>query len=439
MRISLSPRLSGFETSPTLAINEKVNALWAAGEVVYHLGFGESRFPVHPILASALAANAHHTSYLPSQGLPALREAVAGFYQRHFGLDAAPDRVLVGPGSKPLIYALIQALDGDLVLPTPSWVSYQPHALMAGKRVFWAPASPADGYEFDLEALDTTLRAARAAGGSPRLIVFNSPSNPTSRMLAPALAAEIADYCRRQGLFVIADEIYALTAHGHVPHHSLARDYPEGTAVLGGLSKHLSLGGWRLGVAVLPAGPDGKALLAAARTVAAEVWSSPSAPVQYAALAAYSGDQAIEDYIYTCTRLHALRTQYLWQGLTAMGVSCPRPDGAFYVFANFDRWRPALAGRGITNSPELANHLLDAYQLATLPGSAFGAPSHDLTLRLSSSYLDMETEAKARRLLAAYRSDLSPGELLRDHHPATNAALDRFRRFLVGFGPSTSP
>ncbi len=439
MTIQLSGRISGFEPSPTLAINEKVNALWAAGKEVYHLGFGESRFPVHPALAAGLAANAHHTSYLPSQGLPALREAVAAYYQRHFGLDAAPDRVLIGPGSKALIYALIQALDGDLILPTPSWVSYQPHALMAGKRVFWAPASPVDGYEFDLEALDTTLRSARAAGGNPRLIVFNSPSNPTGRMLAPALAAEIGEYCRRQGLFVIADEIYTLTAHGHVPHSSIARDYPEGTAVLGGLSKHLSLGGWRLGVALLPDGPDGRALLAASRTVAAEVWSSPSAPVQYAALAAYSGDHAIEDYIQTCTRLHALRTQYLWQSLAAVGVSCPRPDGAFYVFANFDRWRPALAARGITNSLELADHLLDAYQLAALPGSAFGAPPHDLTLRLSSSYLDMETEAKAHQLLTVHQSGLSPEELLSHHHPATNAALERFRVFVADLGSAARP
>lgn len=432
MSIQLSARLSGFEPSPTLAINEKVNALWAAGEEVYHLGFGESRFPVHPALAAALAANAHRTAYLPAQGLPALRQAVAAFYGRHFGLDAAADRVLIGPGSKPLIYALIQALDGDLILPTPSWVSYRPHALMAGKRVFWAPASPADGYELDLEALETTVRAARAAGGDPRLLVLNSPSNPTGRMLPPGLVAEIAEFCRRQGLFIIADEIYALTAHGHLPHRSLACDYPEGTAVLGGLSKHLSLGGWRLGVAVLPSDHAAKGLLDAARTVAAEVWSSPSAPVQHAAVLAYSGDPGIEDYIQTCTHLHALRTQHLWQGLVGLGIACPRPDGAFYVFANFDRWRPALAARGIMDSVGLANHLLDAYHLATLPGSAFGAPASDLSLRLSSSYLDMETEAKAVQILAAHESGLSPDELLRRHHPATSAALAQFRRFVAG-------
>lgn len=431
MKIKLSERLSGFEPSPTLAINEKVNALWAAGEEIYHLGFGESRFPVHPDLAEALAANAHRSAYLPAQGLPALREALAAFYQRHFGLDAAADRVLIGPGSKSLIYALIQALDGDLLLPTPSWVSYRPHALMAGKRVFWAPASPADGYELDLEALDTALRRARAAGGDPRLLVLNSPSNPTGRMLAPTLLSELAEFCRREGLFVIADEIYALTAHGHRPHRSLACELPEATAVLGGLSKHLSLGGWRLGVALLPSGPATKGLLDAVRAVAAEVWSSPSAPVQHAAVLAYSGDAGIEDYIRTCAHLHALRTQHLWQGLAGLGISCPRPDGGFYIFANFDRWRPALAARGIIDSVGLANHLLDAYHLATLPGSVFGAPDSDLSLRLSSSYLDMETEAKAAQVLAAHRAGLGPDELLRRHHPAVNAALEQFRRFVT--------
>ncbi len=426
----LTARYSAFPSSPTLAINEKVNALWAAGQEVYHLGFGESRFPLHPLLAGALAANAQRTSYLPTQGLPALRTAVASFYTRHFGLNISPDQVIIGPGSKPLIYALIQVLQGDVVLPTPSWVSYQPHALMAGKRVFWAPATPLDGYEFCLEALETTVRQARADGGNPRLLVLNSPSNPTGRMLTPVFVTELAAYCRREGLFVIADDIYALTAHGHVPHTSIASAYPEGTAVLGGLSKHLSLGGWRLGVAILPPAPAGANLMAAVRAFAAEVWSSPTAPVQYAALTAYGDDPAIADYIQTCTRLHALRTGHLWRELSALDIACPRPDGAFYLFANFDRWREPLTRRGITTSVELADHLLETYHVATLPGSAFGAPPTDLSLRLSSSYLDMETGAKAQALLAAFGSNPDPDVFLRELHPATNEAIERFRRFV---------
>ncbi|MDW8269969.1 MAG: aminotransferase class I/II-fold pyridoxal phosphate-dependent enzyme, partial [Anaerolineae bacterium] len=275
----LNPLLTAFSASPTLAINEKVQALWAAGHEVYHLGFGESRFPLHPLLAEALAAHAHRTAYLPAQGLPELRAAVAAFYERHFGLEVTPDRVIVGPGSKPLLFALMQALVGDVLLPIPSWVSYAPHARMSGKRVFPIPTDPADGYTLHGDRVAEALAAARQAGGDPRLLVLNSPSNPTGRMLTPEQVAELAAFCRREGLFILSDEIYALTAHGSVRHVSPACHYPEGTAVVGGLSKHLSLGGWRLGVAVLPPGPFGRRLMAAVRAVAAEVWSSPSAPV----------------------------------------------------------------------------------------------------------------------------------------------------------------
>lgn len=428
---SLNPLLTSFAASPTLAINEKVQALWAAGQQVYHLGFGESRFPLHPLLAEALAAHAPRTSYLPAQGLPELRAAVAAFYRRRFELDVTPERVIVGPGSKPLLFALMQALVGDVLLPVPSWVSYAPHARMSGKRVFPIPTDPADGYTLHTGQVAAALVKARRAGGDPRLLVLNSPANPTGRMLTPEQVAELAAFCRQERLFILSDEIYALTAHGHVRHVSPACFYPEGTAVVGGLSKHLSLGGWRLGVAVLPPGAAGRALMEAVRAVAAEIWSSPTAPVQYAAIVAYSDEPAIWEYIQTCTRLHALRTQWLWQALTALGMAAARPDGAFYVFVHGDRWRGALARRGVKTSAELASYLLEEYHLATLPGSAFGAAPEHLALRLSSSYLDMETDERAQWLLQAYAQVGAEEWLTAAYHPAMHAALARWQRFLA--------
>lgn len=428
---SLNPLLTAFAASPTLAINEKVQALWAQGHEVYHLGFGESRFPLHPLLAEALATHACRTSYLPAQGLPELRAAVAAFYRRHFDLDVTPERVIVGPGSKPLLFALMQALVGDVLLPIPSWVSYAPHARMSGKRVFPIATDPADGYALQVEQVADTLVKARRAGGDPRLLVLNSPCNPTGRMLTPEQVAALAGFCRQERLFILSDEIYALTAHGHVRHISPACFYPEGTAVVGGLSKHLSLGGWRLGVAVLPPGATGRALMGAVRAVAAEVWSSPTAPVQYAAILAYGEEPAIWQYIQTCTRLHALRTQFLWQELTALGVAAARPDGAFYVFAHCDRWRQALARRGVTTSVALADYLLEHYRLAALPGSAFGVAADHLALRLSSSYLDMETDERAQRLLQAYASVGEEAWLTAAYHPVMHAALARWRCFVA--------
>jgi len=198
------------------------------------------------------------------------------------------------------------------------------------------------------------------------------------------------------------------------------------------LSKYLSLGGWRLGVAVFPPSPAGAELMRAVRTIASEMWSATTGPVQYAAIVAYGGDPDVTAYIEECTHLHAIRTQYLWRHLVDMGVNCPQPDGAFYLFPNFDRWREPLAARGVHTSRDLAMYLLDEFHLATLPGTAFGAPPQDLSLRLSSSYLDMETSEQADALLAAYRADPDPEALMAEHHPNTNEAIRRFRRFVEG-------
>lgn len=260
--------------SPTLFINERVQQLWAAGQTVYHFGFGESRFPVHPKLQAALRENAHQKGYLPVQGLAALREAIAAYDSRHLNLDFSAEQVIIAPGSKALLFGLLMVLDGDLLLPTPSWVTYAPQAHMLNKPVHFIPASVESGYELTIESLDKTVQQASS---KQKILIINSPNNPTGRMFSAGFLQELADYCRQNQVLVLSDEIYGRVAHGHRIHTSLAKFYPEGTVVLGGLSKHLSLGGWRLGKAILPqALPE---LMAGLRSVASGIWSSASAPI----------------------------------------------------------------------------------------------------------------------------------------------------------------
>lgn len=211
----------------------------------------------------------------------------------------------------------------------------------------------------------------------------------------------------------------------------MARFYPEGTVVLGGLSKHLSLGGWRLGMAILPDTEAGKRLMHALRIIAGEIWSSPTGPVQYAAVVAYQDEDDIDAYIDECAQIHAIRTQYLWRQLADLGVPCAQPDGGFYVFPTFNRWRESLAHLGVTTSPQLAQYLLDTYQISSLPGTAFGVDECELSLRLASSYLDMETDEKAQALLDAYRANPDPEELMAEHHPNTLEAVQRLGRFVT--------
>lgn len=398
-----------------------------------HLGFGESRFPVHPKVAAALVQHVQARSYLPTQGLPELREAVAGFYHRHFGFDVGADQVIVGPGSKSLIYAAQMALGADLLRPTPSWVSYAPQARLLGNRVIPLAASPGNHWELTVDAIEAGVAAS---GGARLALALNSPNNPTGRMWNEQRIHEICETCRRRGIAILSDEIYALTAHGHQRHRSPAEWYPEGTVVFGGLSKHLSLGGWRLGVAIVPAGAEGRQMMAALRVVAGEVWSSPAAPVQYAGVAAYADDSEIDAYVAECAAIHAVRTRYLWEWLAEYGVPCAEPDGGFYLFPIFDPWRAALAQQGVHTSDDLAHFLLERYQIATLPGSAFGVSPEVLSLRLATSYVDMEDDERAMALLDSWRSGQRSDAFVRSSSAELQDAASRLGQFVEALGPA---
>lgn len=422
--------LRGLKVSATLSLNERVREMWASGRDAYHLGFGESRFPVHPRIAEALKANVQRRSYLPSLGLPELRETIAQFYQQKFKITVSPDRVVVGPGSKSLIYALMLALGEEIILPQPSWVSYAPQAHLLGKPITWVPTRAETGYALEIDILRQQLERSETELGNPELLVINSPNNPTGTMLRPENVEELADFAREEGLMVISDEIYALVAHGTVPHVSIAQFYPEGSIVLGGLSKHLSLGGWRFGVAILPPGKAGKALREAVQTVASSVWSCVTAPVQYAAMVAYSNDLEIDNYIRLCTSIHAIRTRYLYDVLAELEVPCVAPTGAFYLFPTFKKWRAQLAKRGVTTVEELAVYLLENYGLATLPGTAFNCVPEHLCLRLSTSYIDAGTDEKGAALIEAFQADPDPDRFLENYHPRLRQVAGRLADFV---------
>jgi aspartate aminotransferase len=421
--------IRGLKVSATLSLNEQVLDMWDAGRDVYHLGFGESRFPVHPTVYTALRENAYQHSYLPTLGMGSLRESIAEFYRRRFHLAVTPGQVVIGPGSKSLLYALLLALGDEVILPQPSWVSYAPQAHLLGKPVLWVPTRPEANFQPEIDVLRRTLEESRADWGNPELLILNSPNNPTGTMLLPQRVQALASFAREEQLMVLSDEIYALVAHGSVPHTSVAHHYPEGTIVLGGLSKHLSLGGWRFGVAILPAGRTGEALRRALQSIAGNIWSCVAAPIQYAALVAYGGNPDVEAYIDRCARMHAIRTRYLYDQLIAAGIPCVEPSGAFYLFPSFQRWKEPLAAQGVNTSDDLAGYLLGTYELATLPGTACGCAPENLCLRLSSSYLDAGTDEKATNLVEAFKSKPDPERFIQDHHPRLREACARFAQF----------
>ncbi|SRR6266851_666531 len=429
--LQLAPAAQNLASSPTLAINEAIAERRAAGREVIHLGFGEATFPLHPLLQAALAEAAKHTGYAPVLGLPALRQAIANYLARTRGLNCSPEHIVIGPGSKPLLYALLHILEGDLLLPVPSWVSYAPQARLAGRRVIAVKTDASDHHRLTPQALSEALAHARKEGADPRILVVNTPSNPTGGMFDRADVEALASWARDAGITVISDEIYAELAHGWREHISPARFYPQGCIVTGGLSKAFSAGGWRIGYAVLPPGERGAQVVAALRALASEIWSAAATPMQEAAIVAFSPNADLETYVKRSARIHAHSAARLYETFRGLGVPCPRPAGAFYLYPDFAPWRTVLAERGVKTGQELAHYLLDQWDIAALPGSAFGEQPEALRLRLATSMLynpvgahtTLEREAALWGLL-----DLADTVSLPDHTSGPDLPLPMLER-----------
>ena len=378
MKLALNPRVAELEESATLKINQTAKRMREAGEDLCHLGFGESPFPVPELLQQALRENTHHKSYLPGPGLPELREAVAGFFRKEFGYDAAMERVFVGPGSKELLFDLLYLLEGPLLVPAPSWVSYGPQARMLGKPVQPIPTLRENRYRLQAEELE---RACQESGSGQKLLILTNPSNPTGSVHHAQELQELAEVCRRYQVLVIADEIYALVNFSDRPFIGMATLYPEGTIVTSGLSKAFSAGGWRLGVALLPEAladlaPPWEALVS-------ETFSCTSAPIQYAAIPAFADYETLRPEVERCVAVHRAAAKGMWRALLGLGLNCPEPEGAFYLFPDFEPFREQLAARKIGTSPELATRLLEDAKVALLPGTAFYMPPDHLSVRVA--------------------------------------------------------
>lgn len=385
--LELHPLRSEMASSPTLAMNEAVARRQAEGRATIHLGFGEATFPLHPKLRRALEQAIERTSYAPVAGLQSLRQAIASYLERTRGLSCSAEQIVVGPGSKPLIYALLQVLDGDVLVPQPSWVSYIPQAQLAGRRAIVVQTDPTDQQRLTPEALAEAVTRARAAGANPRILLVNSPGNPTGGMFAREEVAAIVAWAQATGITILSDEIYAELAHGWRPHCSPVSLYPEGSILTGGLSKAFSAGGWRLGYALLPAGERGSRLSKALRAVASEIWSAAATPIEEAAVVAFTADDDLQSYVRRAARLHGHVTQTLYRSLSTLGIACPKPAGGFYLYPDFATWRAPLARLGVTTSVQLARYMLDEWDIATLPGTAFGEDAVTLRLRLATSML----------------------------------------------------
>lgn len=418
--VYLNLNVRGMGPSATLAINERSRQLQAEGREVFRLGLGQSPFPVPEHVREALARNAHQKDYLAVKGLPALRQAVVDWVKRTEGLDYHPDHVLVGPGTKELMFLVQLVYYGDLVIPTPSWVSYAPQAKIIGRPVHWLRTRPQTGLGVEPEAL---AELCATDPNRPRLLILNSPGNPTGLAYSPEQLQALAEVLREYRVLALSDEIYSGT-HFDGEHVSLARYYPEGTIISNGLSKWCGAGGWRIGFFIFP---KNLAWLADSMAVAAsETFTSTSAPIQYAAVSALEPHPAMEQYLQHSRSILATLAGYAQTHLLQAGAELTPAQGGFYLFPRFEAHRAHWNAQGVQEGKHFCERMLDDTGVATLPGENFGRPPSELSLRLA--FVDFDG-SKALEQAALEPVDTA---FVQRHCPRVTEAIDRMTQWVVG-------
>ncbi|NLX05863.1 MAG: aminotransferase class I/II-fold pyridoxal phosphate-dependent enzyme [Phycisphaerae bacterium] len=420
--VHLNLNVRGLSQSATLSINEHSASLRREGRQIFRLGLGQSPFPVPAPVVEALKVNAHQKDYLPVKGLSQLRQAVADYHRQAQGIDCSADDVLIGPGSKELMFLVQLVYYGDLVIPVPSWVSYAPQAHIIGRHVHWLPTQSANDWRLTPDELQ---RLCRSDPDRPRILILNYPANPTGMTYRATELKAIAQVARKHRVILISDEIYG-ELHYKGQHVSIARFYPEGTIISGGLSKWCGAGGWRLGTFVFPHAL--RWLLDAMAVVASETFTSTSAPIQYAAVRAFRGGIEIQNYLWSVRRVLGALGRHVATRLRKTGAQVATPEGAFYLFPDFSPLRKDLAKRGIETSRQLCDRLLEETGVAVLPGSDFGVADEVLAARLACVDFD------GARVLAAVeqlpRTKAVGEAFLRDYCGNVTTAIDRLADWL---------
>ena len=377
-----STSLSNSALSPTLKINQRCVEMVAAGKEVYRFGFGESPFPIPEQIVEVLKKNAFQKSYLNTSGLKELRENVASQFSKSTSINYTAENVVIGPGSKELIFLIQLVSKCTLLLPSPSWVSYAPQAEMLGNKVVWLNTTAENNYILEPKNLETYCLNNP---GSNKLLILNYPNNPTGLTYTPEYLKRLAEVARKYDVLILSDEIYGKVNHEN-NHRSIADFYPEGTMITEGLSKWCGAGGWRLGIIIIP--DTLKDIRNKLIEAASETFSCVNAPTQYAAAAAYKDSEKTELFLQNSRTILKTIGQYVANQLNQANIETPVPEGGFYLFPNFSFYAKKLNKKDIYTSEELCQKLLNATGVALLPGSAFGRSARELTVRLA--YVDFD-------------------------------------------------
>ena len=363
--------VKNLKPSSTLLINETSSKLEEQGKKIFKFGFGQSPFKVPEDVVDELKKNAHQNKYLPMQGLSELREVVANYTSNKKNYNYKSENVIIGPGSKELMFLLHVVFDGEIILPAPSWVSYAPQAILGRNKIQilqtkrennWFPTG------IEIEKIISKDKSKNY------LLFLNSPNNPSGQICENL--EEISIIAKKYNLIILSDEIYSELSFKE-NYQSISNFCPEKTIVSTGLSKWCGAGGWRLGYFLVPNSlMEIKNMI---NVLASETFSAVSAPIQYAAIKAYKNDHS--QYINKSKNILSAVGNYVYNNLRSNKVLINEPQGGFYLM-------PEFLNKKFNSSADMCDSILNDTGVALLPGSDFGFDQNKMLARLSFTDFD---------------------------------------------------
>lgn len=383
MDYHFAERVRTMQPSPTLAVSDRVRTLRQQGHDVLDLGGGDPDFhtPEHIRQAAVEAMTRGETHYVASPGILPLRQAIARKLQEDNGIEVDPAQIIVTPGGKSALFSIVLALAGpgdDVAMFDPGWVSYEPMATIAGAGIARIPLSADNNYLITREIIEEHLTPR------VRVMIVNSPNNPSGRVLTRPELDAIASVAQERNIIVVSDEIYEKIVFDDHQHISIATlpGMAERTITVNGFSKAYAMTGWRLGYLAGP--PE---IVKQVAKVHSHSVTCATSFAQYGAVAALEGPQ---DFIDTMVEAWDRRRRLIAHGLSQIpGFNCPLPEGAFYAFAD-------VSGTGMSGQ-EVATLLIDEALVGVTPGSAFGSSSEN-HIRLSFANSDDIIERSLERI-----------------------------------------
>ena len=357
--------------SSTLLINETSRKLEEQGKKIFKFGFGQSPFKVPEDVVRELKNNAHQNKYLPMQGLSELRNAVAKYTSKKKNYNYKSENVIIGPGSKELMFLLHIIFDGEIILPAPSWVSYAPQAILGRNKAQILQTKRENNWFPTASEIEEIVLKDK---NKNYLLFLNSPNNPSGQICENL--EEIASIAEKYNLIILSDEIYSELSFMN-NYQSISNFCPKKTIISTGLSKWCGAGGWRLGYFLVPDSlTEIKNMI---NVLASETFSAVSAPIQYAAIKAYEQDHS--NYINKSKNILGAIGNYVYENLRSNKVLINKPQGGFYLM-------PEFLNKKFNSSSEMCDSILNDTGVALLPGSDFGFEQTKMLARLSFTDFD---------------------------------------------------